>query len=550
MAKSAPDTGSRTRGLGRLLRKGDYVHGSFLKPEKVDGYLNAVNPGDRTDVLGRFSFSESSAREAVDMAQAGARTWRRTPLQTRAAMVRVFRDHLARFQERLAILLTRETGKPIWESRQEILATIRGLDLHLDDGMAMLAPRIIDDIGARSDRIGRGVVAIIAPFNFPMLVGATQVAAAILAGNAVVLKPSKFTPGMGQAIASLWDRCGLPRGVFNMVQGPGSVIGQAILQHPGLDMVLFTGRHSTARTIQASIADRPELPVVMQTGGKGAAIVLDGAEIDRAVYEIMVGAYLTAGQRHNSTARIIITDGIASEFTAELMRRVVRLEIGHGMDGSNFMGPVISENLRTRYRRFCRRLTSMGHHALIEAGAARCGHRGFYARPALYRIDWTKHDPVLSTEPPGPVLLIYRVRDWQEAAALHNQLSHRLATSIFADPSDPDLPELRQRIRTGALNINRGTIGASMRLPAQGLGRSANGMPTGLEILQVLTHPRAQLEERRDFNTLPSLPGTNWEAPEELDDETEVLDLEETADLTAELETDHGEDLSAALELT
>lgn len=525
----------------RLLRRGDYVHGSFLKPEVVDGFINGVNPGDRTDVLGRFPFSESSADDAVDFAQMGAKVWRRVPIGDRAATVKRFRDQLARFQERTARLISREVGKPIWESRQEVLATIRALDLYLEDGVELLAPRVIEEIGARSDRLPRGVVGVLGPYNFPVLTPATHTAAAILAGNAVVLKPSKFTPGVGQAIAELWDRCRLPRGVFNLVQGPGSVIGQRIVANPGLDALLFTGSYATAATLRQLTIDRPELPVLVQSGGTGVAIVLDDAEVDRAVYEVMVGAFLTAGQRHNSTGRVLVTEGIYQRFIEGLVRHAMRLEVGYAFDADIFMGPVISENLRTRYRRFSRRLVSKGHQPLCEAAHDNPGRRGFYARPAIYRVHWDNGNPVLDEEPPGPMLLVYKVENWEQAAALHNQAAYKLATSIFTSLDNPLLPELRDRLRTGSLNLNRSTIGASLRLPSVGLGRSSNGLAGGLDLLNVVTHARSQLVEARPFDRIQRLPGVHWEpdATEttvELDDETEdeLVDVSSSLELAAE----------------
>jgi acyl-CoA reductase-like NAD-dependent aldehyde dehydrogenase len=522
----------------RLLRKGDYVQGSFLKPEQVDGYLNGVNPGDRSDVLGRFPFSEASADQAVEFAATAARLWRRVPLHDRALAVRRFREALAQYQEPTAILLTREVGKPLWESRQEVQATLRALDLHLDDGLQLLAPRVIEEIGARSDRMPRGTTAILAPFAFPLLVPAVQCAAAVLAGNSVVFKPSKFTPGVGQAIAELFDRCRLPRGVFNLVHGPGAVIGQRLVANPLVDMVVFTGNHSTHQAIRQATLDRPELPLASFTGGKGVALVLDDANIDQAVYEVMVGAYLTSGQRHNSTGRVMVTDAVYDRFVEALVQRIERLAIGYGFDPDVFMGPLVSENLRTRYRRFARKMASKGHKALVEAGHEVPGRRGFYANPCLYQVDWENGSPMLTEEPPGPTLLIYRVPGWEEAVALHNQVDARLATSVFTTLENSAMPELRERLRTGAINFNRGTIGASMRLPAIGLGRCGNGAPGGLELLHMLTHPRSQLVERRPFESLARLPGVHWDStfvpgPEE---ETEEDDIDLSGSLELALE--------------
>ncbi len=519
----------------RIVRKGDYVHGSFLKPEAVDGYINGVNPGDRSDVLGRFPFSESSVDEAVDYAGIGARAWRRVPLSDRSAAVRRFRDQLARHQERTARMITRETGKPLWEARQEVLAAIRALDLLMEEGQALLAPRVIEEIGARSDRVPRGVVAVLCPFNFPVLVPAMHAATALLAGNSVVVKPSKFTPGVGQTLAELWDRCRLPRGVYNMVQGPGTVIGQRLVLHPGIHALVSTGSFQTATQIRQATTERADLPMILQCGGKGTAIVLDDAELDRAVYEVMVGAFLTAGQRHNSTARVIVSDGIFDAFTSALVERVKRLSVGYGFQSDVFMGPLVSENLRARYRRYARQLVAKGHVPLIDASTEKAALRGFYARPAVFRVDWDNGHPFLGEEPPGPTLLVYRVSGWREAASLHNQCVYRLATSLFTQFDNPALPELRERLRTGALNINRGTIGASLRLPSVGLGRSTNGVAGGLELLHSLTHPRSQLVESRAFDGMPVLPGTRWNEPTPVEPLVEIEETEEE-DISAELE--------------
>ena len=518
---------------GRLLRKGDYLFGSYVKPEVIDGYINGLNPGDRTDVLGRFPFSESSVDTAVQSAAIGYRVWRRTGINDRAAAVRRFREQLVSHQESMAQLITREVGKPLWEARQELMATIRAVDLLLDDGISVLAPRVIEDIGARSDRLPRGVVAIFCPYNFPILVSAVQTATAVLAGNAVIVKPSKFTPGVGQTHIDLWDSCSMPRGTINMIQGPGSVVGHRLASHPEIDVLLFTGALETAGTITRLTADRPELPKLIQCGGKGTAIVLDDAEIDRAVYEVMVGAFLSAGQRHNSTGRVIVVEEVYDAFVARLVTQSKRLSVGYGFDAEIFMGPVISDNLRTRYRRYARSMAGQGHPVLLPPEQPEDVGKGFYVRPCIIAVDWGGGVPVLEGEPPGPILLVYKVSDWSEAVALHNQVEARISTSLFMDGDNPLLDELKERLRTGALNINRGTIGASLRLPSVGLGTSSNGVGGGVGLLNHLTHPRSELTESRDFEGLPKLPGVSWDEPEDTaeitllanDEPTEVGDL-------------------------
>lgn len=507
----------------RLLRRGDYIWGSWVKPERVDGYIVGVNPGDRNDVLGRFPFSENAVDDAVDCAVKGTAFWRRVGRADRAKAIRKYRDVLAKQQERFAALITRETGKPIWESRQEVIASMRAVDLLLEEGLALLEPRILNEREARSDYRPRGVVAVLVPYNMPLLIPTLNACAALLAGNTVVLKPSKFTPGVGQSVAELFDRCKLPRGTFNLVQGSGTGLGQKLVTHADVDALLFSGAYATGVAIRKAVVERPELPMMLQCGGKGAALVIGGCDLQRAVYEVLVGAFLTGGQRHNSTGRVIVTEDVYDEFVAELLQRTRRVSVGYGFEPTSFLGPLISENFRTRYRRYGRLLTQRGHTALLEARNRELATRkGFYADPAVYAIDWQNGQPFLNDEPPGPMVLVYKVKDWEEGVHLHNRLYYRVSASLFVEQDHADLAEIVGRLKTGSLNINRGTIGASLRLPSAGLGRSSNGIPGGIDLLRFLSTPRSTLVESRPFDPSQAVPGVNWDGEEPIPVEVEL----------------------------
>lgn len=509
----------------RLLRRGDYIWGSWVKPERVDGFIVGVNPGDRSDVLGRFPFSVSSVDDAVECAQRGAIYWRRVGRGDRGKAVRKYRDVLNKEQEHFSSLITRETGKPQWEARQEVIASIRAVDMLLEEGISLLEPRVLNERNARSDYRPRGVVGVLVPYNLPLLIPTLHTAAALLAGNTVVLKPSKFTPGVGQGIAETFDRCRLPRGTFNLIQGSGTSIGQKLATHPGIDALLFSGAYATAVQLRKASLERPELPTFLQCGGKGAAIVVGGCDLERAVYEVLVGAFLTAGQRNNSTGRVIVTDDVHDWFVEELANRAARVRIGYGFEPQCFIGPLISENFRTRYRRYGRALVSRGHEAVSKARNREIpGRRGFYVEPAIYLVDWENGHGFINDEPPGPTVLVYRVRSWEEAVALHNRLLYRVSTSLFISPDFADLPELIGRLKSGSLNINRSTIGASLRLPSVGLGRSSNGIPGGIDLLRFLSTPRSTLVEHRPFDPSQAVPGVEWD--DETDEDPISVELE------------------------
>ncbi len=506
-----PGVPSPTPTYERILRRGDYIHGSFVKPEQVDGYLNASNPGDRRDVLGRFPFSARSIDDAVEAAALGTRAWRRVGLMERAAVIGRFREALAAAVEPLAQHLVRETGRPLWECRQEGAAAVRAVDAFLDDGLGLIAPRVMDDISGRSDYVPRGVVALVQPSSMPLFNGVVSSVAAILGGNGVVMKPSKYAPVSGQGIAELWDRARLPRGTFNLVQGPGSATGQRLVSHPGLDALVFTGSFEVARDIRRATVERPELSAVYQCGGKGLAIVCEDANTERAVYELVVGAFLSAGQRPNSTARAIVVGRAWDAVVPEIVRRAQRLRIGYGTDENVFMGPMASESSRSRFRRYCRALTAKGHVALLDGDVLELSsHRGNYVTPGVYRVNHDKGAPFLNEEPPGPVLLIYKALDIDEAIDLHNRAVYRPVTSVFTRPDNTALAELREQLRTGALHVNRSTIGSSVRLPSAPQGRSSSGLAGAMDLVRALTYPRAATIESRRFEPARVVPGLSW----------------------------------------
>ncbi len=498
----------------RLLRRGDYIGGSFVRPVRVDGYIVGINPGDRTDTLGRFAFSATSVDDAVGAAREAVPAWRRTHVDDRADLLVKLAERLEEDAVALAELLTRETGKPLWESAEEVSGAARSARLLAREGPLHLPARRLKEGVAWSEPQPHGVVAVITPAVFPLLVPTLHVLAALLAGNTVVFKPSKFAPGAGQALAERLDRCKLPRGVFNLVQGSGSVVGQRIVAHPGVDALLFAGSYATAKAVRAATVDRPELPLLYQCGGKSTAIVLADADLPRAAYDLSVSAFITAGQRHNGTARILVHRDVLDAFAERFAQRARELVLGYGFDDGVFMGPVVSDAARIAYRRYGKALTAAGHTPLLEATPADvAGHKGFYVRPALYWMNGTERDGAnlfLDEEPPGPIVQLYPFDDVAHAARLHNRVASRSTAAVFGDPDGQEVAYLLDALSTGSVHLNRGTIGSSLRLPAVGMGRASNGVSADSDLLRFLAVPRAVLVDRSPFDASRRIPGTGF----------------------------------------
>lgn len=479
----------------RLVRRGDYIYGSFVRPERVDGYIVGVNPGDRSDELGRFAFSARSVDDAIGGARQAAPGWSRLPIADRSAALLKVATSIEDASESLATLIARETGKPLWEATEEVHFAARATRTILTEAEAALQSRVIKSGVSWSDARALGVVGVITPFVWPLLVPVMQVVTALVAGNAVVFKPSKFAPGTGQAVAACLDRCRLPRGVFNLVQGSGAAVGQHMASHPGFDALVFTGSFATAQQVRRTTADRPELPVLTQCGGKSAVIILDDADLARAAYDTVVSAWATAGQRQNSAARAFVHRRVFDAFCEAVAERAAGLRIGYAFDDDIFCGPMISDAGRGRFRRYVQERISAGATALLEGGPGTVeGRRGFYARPAML---WEHSGDALDEEPPGPVLQVYRVDDADEAVALHNRQGFRLSASVFTARTGAELRSITDRLDTGALQLNRGTIGASLRAAASGRGRSAAGIAGDVALMHHLVAPRATLVNRR-----------------------------------------------------
>ena len=469
-----------------LLRKGDYIYGSFVKPESTNGFINDGNPGDRDDHIGRFPFSMANVGEAVAYAKAVQPAWGRTPLQERLRPIEAFRTQIERRMRYIIGAMTREVGIPSWEAHQELKETMLLLEALISQAPERLRASTAQDGFSEFQRQPLGVAAMITPFSLSLQTPALFSAASIACGNTVVHNPSKYTPGVGQAIAELWDRSQLPRGVYNLVQGPGSHIGQCLLSSPDIDGLLFAGSHQVAAEVRKKTA--PSFPLVMHMGGKSTAIVLDDCDLEAAARDILSSACRATGQRPNSISRVIATSPIMEQLSDRLARSMDQISIGYGANRGVYIGPMVSEHWRTRYHRFGRSLLSGGHTALRGTENKELEKRGFYVKPSLYKINWTNGSPMLDEEPPGPIILLYEASGPEEIVSLHNLVAHRRMSSVFTDLHRPGLQELLSRLQTGAVFVNQPP--QELSTAACGQGKSSNGHAMGAGLLDSMTQRR------------------------------------------------------------
>jgi len=257
--------------VDRILPKGNYINGSFLKPTRIDGYLERVNPANLADKGARFPVSLASVDHAVQCARQAFKVWRDTPVLERSAALRRFRENLDAHRDRLADTITRESGKPRWESLAEVNLMMAKVDITLEAGVSDVADFGPGGTAGLCRYRPLGVAAVLGPFNFPGHLPAGRFVPALATGNTVVVKPSGLTPGVGQVLSDLIDRSRFPRGVFNLVQG-GEDVGRALAAHPQVDAVFLTGKWETGFSIQKETLGQTRKLLALQMGAKNAAI--------------------------------------------------------------------------------------------------------------------------------------------------------------------------------------------------------------------------------------------------------------------------------------
>lgn len=464
--------------------------------------LRSVSPADPSDEIGRFPIWEALAiDEAVERARKAFPAWRAAGFDARAAPLRRFRDLVKARQEELALLIAREVGKALWDARGEAALIAAKVDVTLDEGMRFVAP-IEAGAGARAVFHPRGVLAVLGPFNFPAHLPNGHIVPALATGNCVVFKPSDLAPAVGEWIWRALRDAGLPRGVFELVQGRAPT-GQALALHPHIDGILFTGSWNVGRALATAAIDQPGKILALEMGGKNAMIVWRDADLRLAAVEAALSIASTTGQRCSCLSRIFVHRAVEAEFTQRLVRVLSGLRIGPPLEDGVFMGPLVSRAAFDKVMRF-RALAS-------EAGGERI-YRGEidriapYVAPALVRFgSLVQNHPYQRDEIFGPEASLYPVSDLDEAIAAVNDSDFGLAASVITRER-ATFDHCVGRVQTGVLNWNRGTIGASGKLPFGGGKRSGNHRPAALLATLYCTEPQSMLLNDAGFDakTLPA----------------------------------------------
>jgi len=467
----------------------------------MSGALVSVSPSDPADVLGTFPVADAdSVDTAVSRARKAFPAWRDMGFEGRAAVLRRFAEGARERVPELAELITREVGKALWDACGEASLLAPKVDVTLDTGMTHVAT-VEAAPGQRATFFPRGVLAVYGPFNFPVHLPNGHIVPALATGNTVVFKPSELAPATGAWMAALWREIGLPDGVLEIVQG-GAETGRALSVNPDVDGVLFTGSYETGRAIAHATLDQPHKLLALELGGSNAYLVCEDADLDLAVSEAALSIAASTGQRCTCARRLFVARSVADAFTEKLVNVLRGLTIGDPFDEGVFMGPLVS---RTAFDRV------VGQRALADAaGAERIllvepDLPPPYVGPGLVRFPGLRQDhPYQRDETFGPEAALYTVDDLDEAIAAANDTDYGLVASVMTRDR-ANYERCVGRIRTGLLNWNKATVGASGKLPFGGIGKSGNDRPAGATATLYCTVPQAHLESEAGFdpNTLP-----------------------------------------------
>lgn len=458
----------------RLL---NYIDGRWI--EALSGRtLENRNPADRNDLIGQFPASGAGDVDgAVAAAQRAFPRWRLVPAPKRGEILYRVGDLLKKHKEEIARVETREMGKILKETRGDVQEGIDCAFYAAGEGRRLFGettPSELPDKFAMSVRAPVGVCALITPWNFPVAIPTWKLFPALLCGNTVILKPAEDTPHSAARLIEILEAAGVPPGVVNLVQGRGEEVGAALVRHPGVKLVSFTGSAAVGREI-AAICGRDLRRVSLELGGKNAQIVMEDADLELALEGALWGAFGTTGQRCTATSRLIVHREVRNRLTEMLVARAEKIKIGSGLDESVEMGPLINGAAREKVERYVAIGKSEGARLVLGGSnydEGKCTD-GFFFRPTIFD-NVAPAMRIAQEEIFGPVLSIIEVNSFEEAMEVLNGTAYGLSSSIYTRDVGRAFRAMRD-IEAGITYVNGPTIGAEVHLPFGGVKDTGNG---------------------------------------------------------------------------
>ncbi|AJY76476.1 aldehyde dehydrogenase family protein [Paenibacillus beijingensis] len=453
--------------------------------------FDSGNPADTADIVGRFQASlHEDAVGAVEAAEKAFPAWRATAPSRRAEILYKAADLLEAGLEQYALELTREEGKTLASARMEVKRSAQTFRYYASEGLNVTGDTLPSDdpktfVYTRKEPLG--VVTVITPWNFPLSIPARKIAPALATGNTVVFKPASDTPLIALRLVQALHEAGLPAGVINFVTGSASKTGSALVTHPAVKAVTFTGSTGAGEHIHRSI--RLSTRIQLELGGKNPLVVLEDADLDQAAELAVKGGFELTGQACTGTSRVIVMDQVHDRFVEKLIERTKSLAVGNGLLKETEIGPLANESQLENVLSYIAIGQEEGAE-LVYGGERIAGgeyDKGYYVRPAVF-TGVTPEMRIAKEEIFGPVISVIRVTSFKEAVRIANDVEYGLSASICTSDVNR-MQYFIQHMESGMVKVNRTTTGNAYNAPFGGVKMSSTGTyrESGREALEFYT---------------------------------------------------------------
>lgn len=453
----------------------NYIAGEWLSATEAS---SNINPSNTNDVVGEYArASAAEAERAIAAAYDAFPAWSRSSIQQRHDILKAVGDEILARKEELGRLLSREEGKTLPEGIGEVTRAAQIFLFFSGECLRMAGekvPSVRPFIDVEITREPVGVVGLITPWNFPIAIPAWKIAPALAYGNTVVFKPADLVPGSAHALSEIIIRAGVPAGVFNLVMGRGSVVGEAMLNSPKVSAISFTGSVPTGRKVaQTCITTDPMKKVQLEMGGKNPMVVLDDADLKVAVECAVNSAFFSTGQRCTASSRLIVTDGIHDQFVAAMQERMQGLVIDDALKAGTHIGPVVDQSQLDQDLKYIRIGQEEGAKLVAGGELLKRDTPGFYLAPALF-TEVSNEMRVAREEIFGPVATVTRAKDYDEALELANDTPFGLSSGICTT-SLKYASHFKRNAEAGMVMVNLPTAGVDYHVPFGGRKSSSYG---------------------------------------------------------------------------
>ena len=448
-----------------------YIDGKWANSDSKE-IFPSLNPANPKQIVGLFQKgNEDDVNKAVDAAEKAFEKWSETPAPKRGLILLKVAQILRQNKEKLARELTMEMGKVIAEARGDVQEAIDMAEYIAGEGRRLFGYTTPSELKYKFCMTVRrpfGVCGLITPWNFPIAIPAWKIMPALICGNTIVFKPSSDTPLCATRLVEIFEKAGLPKGVLNLVTGPGESVGMSIVRHEKVRCVSFTGHKDTGETI---LREAGLKKVGLELGGKNGIIVMDDADLNLALDGVIWGGYGTTGQRCTAASRVIVHEKVKKKFETMLVNRIKKLKLGNGLNPKTDVGPLINQKAQEKSKMYTEIGINEGAKLLIGGKIPRM--KGFFFEPTLFTncsIDMR----ISQEEIFGPIVSLIPVKDFDEAVDVMNSVEYGLSSAIYTKDMNKAFKAI-QKIDAGLTYINSSTIGAEVHLPFGGIKHTGIG---------------------------------------------------------------------------